>query len=219
MMEISRLSVAPPAQPEPVQLIGQVVASGDDGWMVENAGLRFACRIATSCLLQPVEGDQVLTLCAGDQSWILAVLEREVGQDNDLRVQGNLKLTARGGRLSLSGETDVAIQAGRDLRLKAATFSLAAGLADMICSQTRWIAGKMKLQFGSLDLFGRTVDTVTDRYSQTSKTALRNIEHLDQLKAGMVDYRAESLMNLRGQNVVTQARELAKINADQVHLG
>jgi hypothetical protein len=63
------------------------------------------------------------------------------------------------------------------------------------------------------------VDAVTDRYSQTSKTALRKVEHVDKLNAGMVDYRADSLMNLRGQNVVTQARELAKVNADQVHLG
>lgn len=218
-MEISRLAVAPPVQPEPLQVIAEVVGRSETGWMVASPDGRFLCRTATSCLLQPVEGDRILALCAGDEAWILAVLERDAGHDHDLSVRGNLRLRAEGGQLSLSGTDDVTVEAGRDLRLKAATFSLAAGVADLVCRQTRWIAEKIKLQFDSMGLFGHSVDSVTQRYSQTSKTAFRNIEHLDQLKAGMVDYRAESLMNLRGQNVVTQARELAKINADQVHLG
>lgn len=218
-MDISRLSVAEPVQPDPVQILAQVMGPTDGGWMVESSDCRFACRISASCLLQPIEGDQVLVVCAGDQAWILAVLERESGHDADLQVQGNLNLKASGGRLGLFGETDVLVHAGSGLRLKARTFSLAASVADMVCTQTRWIAGKMKLQFGTLGLFGTSLDSVTERYTQSSKTALRKIGQMDKLDAGMVDYRAESLMNLRGRNVVAQARELAKINADQVHLG
>lgn len=218
-MKTSRLPVAPQVPTEPVQVVGQIVGQSAAGWMVEGTDCRFPCRLATSCLLQPVEGDRVLAVCAGEQAWILAVLEREHVHDHELSIKGNLKLIADGGKLSLSGSGDVAVEAGGALHLKAVTFSLAANLADLVCRQARWMTEKMKLQFNSLGLFGHSMDAVTQRYSQTSKTALRNIEQLDQLKAGMVDYRAESLMNLRGRNVVTQARELAKINADQVHLG
>lgn len=44
-------------------------------------------------------------------------------------------------------------------------------------------------------------------------------EGLDEIRAGTVDVRADDLASVRGENTIVSARELAKVDGKQIHIG
>ena len=82
------------------ELLVLVVDSVDDGRFLARAadGSILAMRQAVSCLVTPVPGDRVLTVRAGGETYILAVLERAPGLEAvPLRIEteGELDFVAR----------------------------------------------------------------------------------------------------------------------------
>jgi hypothetical protein len=80
---------------------GQFIAKAADGSLL-------TMRQAVSCLVTPVAGDRVLTVQAGGETFILAVLERQSSATQRLRIEtaGELEFVAR--RISFqSGILDV----------------------------------------------------------------------------------------------------------------
>ena len=65
----------------------------------------------------------------------------------------------------------------------------------------------------------KTVDSFCDRLSQTVKNCLRTVEETDQLRAGRLDYRTDNEMVLRAENVLASARNLVKVDGEQIHIG
>ena len=68
-------------------------------------------------------------------------------------------------------------------------------------------------------LAAKAVDWFCDRFSSTVKRSYRKVEEIDQLQASRIDYQTENEMYLRSQNFLVGASELAKVDAEQIHLG
>ena len=177
-----------------------VVLDVDGGCLLLHTerGQRRAIR-ATSCLVQPVVGDEALVVTLTDgRLFVLAVLTREPRDEGDtaveLRVDGPLRIAAT----SLDFDADKGTMRFGTLAVLASTVLAHADSARLAVKQ---------------------VDSFCDRLSQTVKRCFRTVEETDQLRAGRVDYRTEKEMQLRAENVLASARKLVKVDGEQIHIG
>jgi hypothetical protein len=65
----------------------------------------------------------------------------------------------------------------------------------------------------------QTFESFCERVSQTAKLWSRTVEGLDLLRAEHADYRTEKEMCLQSENFLVAARNLAKLDAEQIHIG
>ena len=159
-------------------------------------GQRRALR-ATSCLVQPVVGDEALFVTVPDgRIFVLAVLTRSIEQGSavELRTEGPLRIAAP------------------ELDLDADKSTMRFGTVALLASTLLAHAESAKLAL-------KTVDSFCERLSQTVKRCFRTVEETDQLRAGRMDYRAEKEMVLRAENVLAGARKLVKVDGEQIHIG
>jgi len=57
------------------------------------------------------------------------------------------------------------------------------------------------------------------RFSQRVKNAYRRVEGMDQLRAQHIDHAADKTMSLRGENTLMTAKQLVKVDGEQIHMG
>ena len=149
---------------------------------------------ATSCLVAPVAGDEVLFATVPDgRVFVLAILTRE-GQAVELKVDG-------------------------PLRIASTSLDLDAENGTMRFGQLAVLASSVLAHADSARVAVKAVDTFYDRLSQTVKRCFRKVEELDQLRAGRLDYRTEKEMALRAENILAGARALVKVDGEQIHIG
>ncbi len=209
-----------PIRPEPIQLIGRVVDGNGQRWMLatEQHGLMPARR-ASSCLLEPCPGDRVLLLWQGDEAWVLAVLERAQDGTNALSLPGDVSLRAVGGSLKLHCDQDLDISAPGSVSVTGSRLQLRARVSEFVAEKACWAIEKLQLRYGRMAMVGETLDMVARQLNQFAENSVRKVEGMDHKRAGQVDHRARSAMTLRGENVIVQAREVAKVDGDQIQLG
>lgn len=149
---------------------------------------------ATSCLVAPIAGDEVLFVTA-PSGWVfvLAILTRK-SDAVELKVDGPLRIASK--------SLDVDAESGT------IRFGQLAVLASTILAHAE-----------SARVAVKAVDSFCERVSQTVKRCFRTVEECDQLRAGRLDYRTEKEMTLRAENVLASARALVKVDGEQIHIG
>lgn len=98
-----------------------ITARLDDGFLLDDGSLAQA---ATSCLLQPLVGDRVLTACCDDQVFVLHVLTRAAGQAADIGVAGAGRLRLGHERLELNASQGLALRCLKDVEVQSVGGSL-----------------------------------------------------------------------------------------------
>ncbi len=169
---------------------------GSDIRLRTDLGERRALR-ATSCLVQPVVGDEALAVTLPDgRIFVLAVLTRseEQGAAVELRTEGPLRIAAP--QLDLDADKGT---------MRFGTVALLASTVLAHADSARFAV--------------KVVDSFCDRLSQTVKRCFRTVEETDQLRAGRLDYRIENEIVLRAENVLAGARKLVKVDGEQIHIG
>jgi hypothetical protein len=63
------------------------------------------------------------------------------------------------------------------------------------------------------------IERVAERVTERVKRSYRFVEDADTLKAGRIDYAADSALTMRAKNAIVAAEELAKVDAEQIQLG
>jgi hypothetical protein len=182
--------------------------------------IEYRAERAAGCLLRPVLGDEVLVALLPDRrAYVLTVLTRDGEQPSEIRVKGDLRLSAEGGRVSLSGSEGVAMVTPGDVDMVAGRVTIKA-VATAIASEAITVIGKAVVtELDRVKLTARTFDSVLERFTQRAKRAIRMIEETDHLRAERIDYSAEKSLSLHGENAVVTAKELVKVDGGQIHLG
>ena len=200
-------AIAFPTQFEAVfRTTGHIVDCSEDGFSVATEKGTFLALRATSCLLEPQAEDKVLLV--GDPSgglYVLAILEREAGLAGRIKSDGDLVMDVGEGTFSVSAGEGIKMNTPEALELSAGRIEARAGRA--------------RFMVGAVKVVGKTVDSVLDRVSQRVKNSVRWVESLDQVRSGQVDYQAEGMMRLHGENTMMTASKLVKADGKQVHIG
>ncbi len=188
------------------QTRGRVLCLSDSEFLVETPEGRLRALRAASCLLAPEPGDDVLL--AGDRAggfFVLAVLVRAGEHPGRITAEGDLVVELESGRFTVAAKDGVNL-------VSPEAVSISAGRLEAHAGESSFVLGTVKL-------LSNAVDTVLDRVSQRIKTSLRRVDGLDQVRSGEVDYKAEAMMRLHGENTMMTASKLVKANGKQVHIG
>ncbi len=202
-----KLSHSPPSHE-----VATVVALDDDSLRVRTArGERWATR-ATSCLVAPAAGDEVALFDTGDgRLYVIAILQSDQA-GVEIAVDGDLRLSARGGTCSVTGTQGVALATeGR--------VSVRANEGMFLLEKLTVRAASLLLHTDAARVAARAVDGFFERVSQTAKLWHRKVEELDHLRTGRADYAATHEISMRAEHFVVGAEKLAKIDAEQIHIG
>ncbi|WP_077000761.1 DUF3540 domain-containing protein [Variovorax sp. KK3] len=203
---------AAPAQPlGGTWCVGTVTEAEHGALVVQSGGLRLAATRAASCLLAPAAGDSVACLrVAPNETWVLAVLQREEGVPQVLHCEGDTRLEVAHGTLALKAPR---IELRTDtLDASARHTTLATDSADLVGRQLSLVASRIKL-------VGSMLSSVVDRVQHFSKNYLRHTDGMDKVSAMHVEVQAEQLMRLEGEHALVNGRELIKARGAQIHFG
>lgn len=206
-----------------------VPVSQEDARVVEVAAGRLVVRIsgqdreaqrAVSCLVAPEKDDRVLVALLPDGAFILAVLSRGAGVATTLSsASGDLKVHVPGGRLSVATRDGVDIATRGEVRVAARELGATVDRAKLYAEEVVVLGAKALVEVAATKLRGSTLESVFERTLSRVKRSFRNVEEVDSLRAGDIDYKANANIGLRSQNTVMTAKELIKADAEQIHFG
>lgn len=199
---------------------GSVIAAGAAATLeVSLATGTFPATLAKSCLVAPEAGDKVL--CAIDEEgvYVLAVLAGRAGAGTRIATTGDLRLEARGGRVSVCGSEGVDVAGAGPVTVAAPEVHVRAQRGTVAVQEMGFFGRLLQAEVTKVALVAQEVDSVVTRLSQRAKRVFRFVEEIDQTRAGTVDIRAQSLLGLRAENAVISARVLAKVDGEQIHIG
>lgn len=174
-------------------------------------------RRAKSCLVLPEPGDRVLCAIEPDRVYVLAVLEGRAA--TRVSAEGDLTVDVPCGRLALRSAEGLDLLGARDVRLAADELEVSARRGTVLVGELGFVGRLLEAQAKKVSLVAHEVDAAVGSLFQRAKRAFRIVEEIDQLRAGTVDIRAERLAAVRAETTVIAARVLAKIDAEQVHIG
>jgi hypothetical protein len=204
----------------PAYIEDAVVIDRRDARVTVAAGHRRAsARRAASCLLEPREGDRVLTAAVGSETFVLAVLERDRAEPARLSVDGDLELRLRGGRFRVDADDGIELRTGDEASLSSRRLRIDAIDGKVVMEGLRVLAGRVGGQIGTLRLVAAVVDTVAERLRQKLQRSYRFVDEIDQVRAGTIDYGAAGFARIHAEDSVVTADKLVKIDGEQIHVG
>ena len=199
------------------------------GFVLNRTASRFLVRTsfgeiaavrAAGCLLEPADGDKVLlAVDIGGGAYVLSVLERDASLAAELAVDGDARLSARGGSLTLAAERDLSLRCGQGLSAVAGSVSVQAGRGTAVIERVRVAGHSLKTRFKRVNSLAQTVDMACRRYTQRLTDCFRFVKEHDEVQAGSQRVLVEELMALHAKNHSIMAEEQVVINAGEIHLG
>ena len=177
-------------------------------------------RRAVSCLVAPAVGDEVaLITTVVHRTFVIAILVAAEDRAVEIAVDGDLSISARGGSCRIVAADGVELRAEGTLSFVSKVLHLRAEEGGVILSKLTLLASSVLGHLESVRLAAISVDGFFEHVTQTAKSWHRKVDDLDTLRAGHVDYRTDAEMCLRSENLLVGARNLAKIDAEQIHIG
>jgi hypothetical protein len=191
---------------------GEITVHTDgDSWHAERAA---------SCLVEPQVGDEVTIVITGDgRAFVVAVLVRACVGETTLAVDGDLRIAARGGTCYIEAARDVELRSEGAMSLLSKALNLRAEEGNVVLGKLTMLASSIVAHSDSARFAAKALDSFYERVAQTAKVWHRKVEELDLLRAGRADYRTDKEMCLRSENFLVGARKLAKLDAEQIHIG
>ena len=173
---------------------------------------------AASCLLAPRPRDTVL-LSLTPRPFIIAVLLRDEEEPARLVFEGDARIEAPAGRLDMVAAEGISATTPRRLSLLAERLTLQGKTGELLVEQAELIAVKARAQLKKLALVADSYDAFVERIATRSKRVFRFVEEYDQLRARHFDYRAEQSAQITANNTAITARQVARVDGEQVHIG
>ncbi len=205
---------------EAYQVMGTVVHAEPGLFVVRTGRGDMRARRATSCLVEPREGDFVLVAGApSGAAWVLAVLEREAGAGASLACDGDLEIKVPEGRLRVASKEGIDLVTQKEVSVLAEGVRVHAAAGSVVLDRLSYIGSLVRTEIGKWRHEGGIVERVVERVSERVKRSFRTVEEVDQVRAERIDYSAKQVMSLRAENAIVSAEQLVKMDGEQIHLG
>lgn len=201
------------------QQYGTVTEVGDH-LVVHTDSAVYQARRSVSCLLEPLVGDKVLLVTdteGGD--YVLAVLERSADQLATLNLPGDTQINAQTGRLSLSARDGIAMASAREIAMQSGSLKVEALKGEVTVHELSLVGEAWRSCVDRVKSVGKTFDSILERCHQRVSRSYRVVDEMDQVKAGQIDYQADSSLQLHAKYTLMTADELVKVDGEQIHLG
>ncbi len=206
---------------EVFQTMGTITRSLGSAFVVRSPQGDLHAKRAVSCLVEPADGDYVLV--AGDSrgaAYILGVLERGAEHAaTAIHCEGDLEIQVPNGKLRIASQEGIEMLSAKDVNIAGAEVSVHARTASVVVEQLSYLGSLLVGELGKLKVKSGIIETVAERVSARVKRSFRSVEEVEQLKAECIDYAANQTMTLRAENTIVTAKELVKMDGEQIHMG
>jgi hypothetical protein len=150
---------------------------------------------------------------------VLAVLERTQAAPISLRLDPDVQLQAAGGTLTLKATGGMRFESSRAIDLLANTLNVVAERGSVLVHSLSLLSECLRLDTGRASLVATAIETFAERISTRAGRVTRHIAGLEQVQAAEFQLRVDNTLELRGQNALFSAKQLFKLNGEQVHVG
>ena len=202
---------------------GSIGGRTGDRFHVQTRSTSIRARKASSCLLVPAIGDQVLVF--SDQSgqgeyFILSVLSRSAGSchDNELLFDGPTRIRVNQGDLKLQSEGEIQVAAAERIDFTSNEIQAHACKADSKIDQCSFFGRILKVQAEMIKSAARTMDHLVTRWTLRADNSARYIRKHDEVQAESARYLTEKTLTMHSKNAVHTGEELVSINGGQINL-
>jgi hypothetical protein len=213
--------VRAPVSPKPAQGTATVTAHDGQGFGL-NLGAEtepVTAQRAASCLLAPAVGDRVWFVAEGSRCHIIAVLDRaEPSAIATLGIEGDAHLQV-GGKLTIDAQTGLELRSAAKLALTSDELRVRARLGRVLFDECSAVLRSLFTHVTTATFVAKLFESLTERFTQHSKTSYRSVEEVDQLQAGNIDYHAKSTAHIGATHALVKGGELVKVDGGQIHLG
>lgn len=199
------------------QAMGTVVRVEGATFVVRTDRGDLRCQRAVSCLVEPMVHDYVLAGGQPRATYVLAVLERE-SPNAQLTCEGDLSVKC-GSKFTVVASEGVDLVTPKHVNLTADEVGIHASRAKLFASEILAIGSEIVGELANVKLKGTFFDKVYERVTERVQRSFRRVDEIDQLKAKQMDYLAEETLCLRSENMVAVAKELVKVDGEQIHFG
>lgn len=167
-------------------------------------GLRVDAAQAASCLLAPVIGDRVLLYTAGDEAFVLAVLERHTDHAAQLAVPG-------------AGRT--VLRSGEGIEIAAPKVSVAAREMNVFARAVSHTGEMLSQNFRRI--VENTVDKMIGARSITTRAEMRTavVREVDMVNAGTLVQNIDSVATQNSEISMVTATQDVRLDAKRVSVG
>ena len=174
-------------------------------------------RKAASCLLLPAAGDRVL-LTLSPEPFVLAVLERDESQEAVLSVASDTRLRVDG-KLTLQSPEQVSVRSGGLFGLVAQSVKVHSNSTEIASRILTAVAKSATAKVESAGLVAQQLNIVAERITEKAARVFRTVTEFDQLRARHFDHRADGNARISADSTVITARQVVKMDGEQVHIG
>jgi len=210
--------IAPTPSPAPSLEYGRVLSASDGQYRVEASFGDIAAVRAVSCLVDPSAGDKVLlAVDLSGSAYVLSVLES--ASCVNLAVDGDTRLSVRGGSLTLAADADMNLACQGSLTAASGEITVHAARGSAVIEKASVLGRALKTQFKRVRQVAVSVDQVFRRVTQRSQESTRFVKEHDEVQAGSQRVLVEDLCALHAKNHSMMAEEHVVINAEQIHMG
>jgi hypothetical protein len=203
----------------PAETSAVLVARNGRDVRIARGGCISEARVAFGCIVQPEPGDRVLTGMADGTIWVTSVLERSSDAPMRLWAEGDVSLVSLRGNVSLTAGRSVDVDAGERARIAAPEIDLHAGVARFVLDELVQVGRKASLCVKKIRHVGDMIETFAEHVLVRAQRGSRFIEESDQLRAGDIDHRAETTLQMRSRSMFMTADTVVRMDADQIHMG
>jgi len=198
---------------------GHLGHSGAHGrFQVETSFGQVSASRAVSCLVEPGPGDTVLlAVDLSGGAWVLSVLSSASAVN--LAVDGDARLTVRGGSLTLAPDHDLTLACAGELSATSGEISVHAARGSAVIERLSFMGQALKTQIKRVRSVAVSVDQVFKRFTLRAQESTRMVKEHDEVQAGSHRLLVEDLCALHAKNHSVMAEEHVVINAEQIHMG
>jgi hypothetical protein len=175
---------------------------------------------ATSCLVEPEIGD--LVMLAHDpeaQVFVLAVLQRDERIALVLRSERDIIVESKAGAVRLRGQEQVELSSEGSLEIAAPQTSLHTLRANLNAADSTFTGKSIFATVQSLKVVASSIESLAESVIERCASLIRQISGSEQVLARNLQYRAEELCSMHGKNSMLTAKQLVRIDSDQIHIG
>ncbi|WP_437727206.1 DUF3540 domain-containing protein [Sorangium sp. So ce861] len=202
-----------------IQEVGTVIGAVDRSFEVRVGSGDYAARRAVSCLVEPALGDRVLVALHDAGCHVLAVLDREGDAPTRLVAEGDLEVSAPGGRVTVAAGEGVRLVTPAEASVAAGKVRVAASEGSLAVGAMTYVGERLVAQVDRVKTVARSVESIADRWVQRLDRAYRFIAESEQVRAQYYEVTAKAAVNIKAQATLVSSGELTKIDGGQIHLG
>jgi hypothetical protein len=176
---------------------------------------------AASCLLLPNVGDLVLASIAGDQGYIVTILERaNTGEAAEISVPGDLRVTLARGRLDITAAHGMALDSGSSLETRATQWSATFQRAQVHC-QTMKVCGQtlQNTWRSRTDACDGTHLTIAGRGETYLGGSVRRVQGHDESSAQSLRQLVDRDWSVLADTASLKGRQEVALNAASIQIG